>query len=182
MTREYVLRHLPASPVLIGYGRDFPDFVSGFPPAATLPYLADVARLESAYWQAYHAADARFLDAAAFTAIASERLASIRMEFLPSFFLVTSIFPIVSIWHTNVHDAEVQPVDLSVGESAAVARPELDVEIHRLPSGAAKFLESLRTGHMLADAAAAGAAADQRFDLAHNLRGLIETRIVARLL
>jgi hypothetical protein len=182
MTREYVLGHLPASPVLIGYGRDFPDFVSKFPPAAGLLYLADVARLESAYWEAYHAADAQPLDAAAFTAIAPERLASIRMEFIPSFFLITSTFPIVSIWHTNVHDAEVKPVDLSAGEDAAVARPELDVEIRRLPPGAAKFLETLKISHTLGDAAVAGAAAEAGFDLAHNLRGLIETRIVARFL
>ncbi len=69
MSRDYALNNLPPSPVLIGYGENFPEFVEGFEPAATLPYLADVARLESAYWQAYHAADDAPLPAEAFAAI-----------------------------------------------------------------------------------------------------------------
>jgi hypothetical protein len=182
MTREYVLGRLPRSPVLIDYGRDYPDFLATFPPAAGLSYLPDVARLESAHWEAYHAADAQAVDATAFAALEAERLAAIRLEFLPSVTVLASRFPVVSIWHTNTHDAEVKPVDLSTGEDAAVARPELDVEIHRLPPGAATFLTSLMAGATLGKAAALALEAHAAFDLAVNLKGLIETRIVARIL
>src|SRR5262245_21141379 len=57
MARDYVLGHPPSSPVLLQYGRGFADFVSGFAPAASVPYLADIVRLEDAQVNAYHAAD-----------------------------------------------------------------------------------------------------------------------------
>src|SRR5688572_20813276 len=44
MARAYVLAEPPATPVLLGYGETFPDFVAKFAPAASLPYLPDVAR------------------------------------------------------------------------------------------------------------------------------------------
>ncbi|MFA7290739.1 MAG: DNA-binding domain-containing protein, partial [Rhodocyclaceae bacterium] len=57
MAREFVRVSPPVSPVLAYYGDEFPAFVEHFPPAASLPYLADVARLEYARVLAFHAAD-----------------------------------------------------------------------------------------------------------------------------
>ena len=48
----------PRSPVMIAYGDDFPDFLAEAGAALDLPYLADVARLENAWVEAYHAEDA----------------------------------------------------------------------------------------------------------------------------
>lgn len=180
-TREYVLDTPPRSPVLIDYGRDFPEFLATFPPAAGLPYLSDVATLERAYWEAYHAADAKPVDAAAFAAIEAERLPAIRFEFLPSVTVLASSFLIVSIWHTNTHDAEAKSVDLSKGEDAVVARPGFEVEIHRLPPGAASFLKSLMGGAALGEAAAGLHEGDSAFDLAFSLEHLIKTRIIVRI-
>src|SRR3712207_2075587 len=42
----YVRAHLPRSPVLALYGETFPEFLSTFEPAAMLPYLAHVARID----------------------------------------------------------------------------------------------------------------------------------------
>ena len=48
MAREFVLSHPPSSPVLLHYGEDFAGFVAEFAPAKSLPYLADIVRLENA--------------------------------------------------------------------------------------------------------------------------------------
>ena len=40
----FIQHNLPASPCLVEYGGDFPTFLAGFPPAADLDYLPDVAR------------------------------------------------------------------------------------------------------------------------------------------
>ncbi len=181
MTREYVLSHLPQSPVLIHYGGEYPDFIAEFPPAANVSYLADVARLESAYWQAYHAADAMPLAKERLAAVAPERLAALTFTFHPAVFIVASAYPIVSIWETNSHDAEVRPVDLSVSEDALVTRPALSVEVRRLPEGGATFLRALKAGARLGDAAATAIAASPGFDLARNLAGLIEAQVIAGL-
>ena len=58
MARAYVLAEPPTSPVLLDYGITFPDFIARFAPAASLPYLPDVARIERRWREAYHAEDA----------------------------------------------------------------------------------------------------------------------------
>src|SRR5271166_952215 len=56
----------PRSPVMLLYGTTFPTFIKRFEPAAAIPYLSEVAWLEMARGRAYHAADAKPLDASAF--------------------------------------------------------------------------------------------------------------------
>ncbi len=179
MTGEYALTHLPRSPVLINYGADYPDFIAGFEPARPVPYLADVARLESAHWQAYHAADRRPIDPDCLAAVPPERLPYLTFTFHPAVFIVASAYPVVSIWETNIHDAEVQPVDPSHGEDALVTRPEMSVEIRRLPAGAALLLAALKEGDALGTAAARAIEEAPGFDLADNLAGMISAQMIA---
>lgn len=181
MTREYALTHLPKNPVLIHYGGDYPDFIARFEPAESLPYLADVARLESAHWQAYHAADAAPLAPEGLAAVAPEALPGLTFRFHPAAFIVASRWPIVSIWETNSHDAEVRPVDLERREDALITRPELSVEVRRLPEGAALFLCALKGGETLGAAASKAMEAAPGFDLAGNLAGLMEAQVLAGL-
>ena len=58
MALEHARRHPPRTPAMFEYGADFPGFLDTFPPVASLPWLADVARLERAWVEAYHAAEA----------------------------------------------------------------------------------------------------------------------------
>ena len=60
--REFIRRHPPASAWLNDYGAGFAGFLSSFAAAATLPYLADVARLEWSVNCALHADDAPGLE------------------------------------------------------------------------------------------------------------------------
>src|SRR5690606_15015602 len=48
MAQLYVRAHPPRSRLLMEYGDGFADFIAAFEPAAELPYLADIARLEAA--------------------------------------------------------------------------------------------------------------------------------------
>jgi hypothetical protein len=57
MARLYIELSPPRSPLLMTYGDDFADFIGTFPPAAPVPYLCDIARLEAARTRAYHAVD-----------------------------------------------------------------------------------------------------------------------------
>jgi len=178
MTREYALTHLPKSPVLIHYGGDYPDFIAHFEAAGSLTYLADVARLESAYWQAYHAADAAPLAPERLAAVAPEALPDLTFDLHPAAFIVASRWPIVSIWETNSHDTEVDSVDLGTQEDALVTRPALSVEVRRLPAGAAVFLAALKDGAALGAAATKAIEAAPEFNLARNLAGLMETQML----
>jgi Putative DNA-binding domain len=70
MARLYVEREPPASAVLIRYGASFPNFITDFPPAASVPYLADMAALE---WAAQRLSRGRFRAAAASRARSRDR-------------------------------------------------------------------------------------------------------------
>ena len=58
MARFHVRATPPTSPLLFEYGRDFPAFIEGYEYAQAMPWLADTARIERAWLDAYHAADA----------------------------------------------------------------------------------------------------------------------------
>jgi len=54
---EYARAHPARSPVLALYGEEFPAFLATFAPAAELPYLPDVARIDRLWVEAHTAAD-----------------------------------------------------------------------------------------------------------------------------
>src|SRR4051812_40516028 len=66
MARAFIADHRPRSPLLAEYGDELPAFIEAFDAAASVPYLADIARLEIAWGRAYHAADATPVAVASF--------------------------------------------------------------------------------------------------------------------
>jgi len=174
MARAYVVADPPRSPMMLEYGAGFPSFVAGFPPAARVPYLADVARIEWAWKEAFHASDAAPLPPAALAAIPEARLSELRLRLHPSLRLVTSRYPALTIWRMNVDDGVPRPVDLaSGGEDCLVVRPAAHVMVHAVPAGGAAFIRALGAGVPLGEAANAGLEAADGFDLSANLAGLI---------
>lgn len=174
MARDFARSSPPRSPRLSIYGETFADFIASFEPAGSVPYLADVARLEYAYGRAYHAADAAPLPPACLQAIPQDDWDDLVFELHPSLELMQSSWPIVSIWVTNTYDAEVKPIDLSISEDALIVRPDLDVEVRRLSPGGYVFLAALKRRDRLVAAAEAGAAASSAFDATANLAGLMQ--------
>jgi len=177
MARDFVRAHPPRSPVMSGFGAGLAAFSRDFPPAAPLPYLADIAALERARIDAFHARDSEALTPAQFAALAPERLPSLRLVPHPAQRIVVSPYAIVSIWAAHQR-APGDPVDLSeidpfAPEDALVCRPDQEVEVRRLPPGAAVMLARLNEGAALADAAAAGYAASPDFDLDAALTTLV---------
>lgn len=173
MARVYIETQPPRSPILVTYGDGFPDFIANFAPAADVPYLADVARLEAARVRAYHAADAEPLDPARWQEIDPQALASLQVALHPSVEIVRSAHPVVTIWAMNDGEAELAAIEDWAGEDAVIARPHLDVTVRKLPAGGAAFLTALVDGASLGDAAQAAASDHPEFDLAVNLAGLI---------
>lgn len=156
----------PTSPVLIVYGAGFPAFVERFPPARRLPYLADVARLERAWREAYHAAEAAPLPLAALAALPPEDVASAGLTLHPSLRIVASAWPAHSLWAANIGRGEHDAVVLHRVETALVVRPMDRVEVHPIDPGSAVLVRALAQRASLGAAAEAALAADPAFDLA----------------
>jgi hypothetical protein len=181
MAQVFVTEDPPRSPILFRYGSTFPDFIEGFSAAASVPYLADVARLELARGRAYHAADAAPLPAEVFAGLGADELAVTGVRLHPSAQLMTSPHPIVSIWRSH-QDGGAPHVESWQPEAALVLRPAIEVEVHRLPSGGYSFLTALAQGASLARAATIAAAESPDFNPVQNLAFLIETRAAAKLI
>lgn len=181
MARVYVEQEPPRSPMMLYYGEGFPAFLETFGPVRDTPYLADVARIEAAWNRAYHAADSQPAAAEALAAIAPGRLPGVIFELHPSLGLVTSPYPALSIWETNTADAEVKPIGLEQGggEDAMIVRPELTVNVHRLPPGAFAFIRMLANGAGLGEAYEAQLTQTPQFDLQLNLAGLIHNGAIS---
>lgn len=178
MARVYVILEPPSSPILLDYGVGFPNFVAQFEPVQPLPYLADVARIERAWTEAYHAPDAVPLSAETIAAVASDRIADAFFTVHPSLRIIRSPFPALTIWRMNVDDGVPEPVDLDAGgEDILVMRPEAEVVVRSMPPGGAEFIAALAGQEPLTEAAKSAMRADPHFDLAGNLATLIEAGI-----
>ena len=174
MARAYVMVEPPHSPILLDYGAGFPDFIRIFEPAAVLPYLADVARIERAWTEAYHAPEASPIDRSAFSAIALDQSPAIRLDLHPSLRIVRSQFPALTIWQMNVADSVPTPVDLNAGgEDLLIVRPMADVEARSIPQGSLEFIQALMDGRSVLAALEAALITNPRFDLAANLSDLM---------
>ena len=153
----FVRAHPPAGPVLLRWGGAFPDWLAAFPPAGGLPWLADVARLEWARAEAFHAADAEPVAAAALAAVPADRLPDARLTPHPSLRLTASRHAAVSLW-ADVTGPGVGGIDPTRPETALVVRPRETVEVSVLPPAAAAFLGAIVAGRPLGEAADAGLA------------------------
>ncbi|MBD1599628.1 DNA-binding domain-containing protein [Pseudomonas typographi] len=143
MAAQFIHVSAPQSPMLADYGDGLAAFVAGFEPAASVPYLADVVRLETARSQAYHAADAPPLAAAALAAVPAQQLLGLRLTLHPAARVVRSAWPILTLWEMNTGARPWAELDHWRGEHVLVARPHLNVVCHRLGEGQAMFLHAL---------------------------------------
>jgi hypothetical protein len=178
MARAFVASAKPRSPVILHYGGEFPDFIATFEPARELAYLADVARLESAWVEAYHAAEETILSLEALAAVDPAELTEVKFGFHPATRLLRSGHPAASIWAGHQGD-EVRPPEEWRGEEMLITRPDADVLVRILPAGGFAFACALQGGATLGEAHAAMASED--FDPGNHLIGLIDAGAISRL-
>jgi hypothetical protein len=144
MAGVFLRAHPPQSRLMMHYGSAMPDFLASFPPVASLPYLPDVARLEQALRSSYHAADAPPLPTETLAQMPPDRFMAARLILAPPLRLVTSDFPVWSIWQANSTDKA--PQFAMRAEAAVILRPQFDPAPHLLPAGGAAFVASLLAG------------------------------------
>jgi len=145
MAGVYLRAHPPKSPVMMFYGEDMPAFLEGFEPAKSVPYLADMARLELALRHSYHAQDANPIDPDALTQLAPDSLPHVTFTFAPSMYLITSGYPLHGIWYANTAGGDIP----KVAQPTLVTRPEFDPITDPLSPEQAAVLSALMRGDTL---------------------------------
>lgn len=172
MAAVFVRAQPPSTPVMMHYGADLPAFIDAFAPLRHIGYLPDVARLELALRESYHAADHAALDPAALAGLAEDALAVLRLTPAPSVRIVRSDWPIFDIWRYNMEPGAPKP--RAQPQDVLITRREFDPVPYLLQPGAAECLEALAGGARLGDAVSAAMDANPGFDLEALLRRLLD--------
>lgn len=178
MARRFVRRLPPGALGRHDHGGAFARFIRSQGAATSFEYVADIAELENACNRARDCGEARPLGARAFASLPVARLNDVRVELHPSFSLVPSRFPIVSVWLSNRRGDRGGMIERWRAEDALVVRPFRKVVVWRLPVGGHAFFGALAQGQSVAAAARAAMAGTAQFDLAANRAILAKSNAV----
>ncbi len=162
----------PRSAYLDEYGAEFPDFLASFTPAASLPYLPGVGRLEWAVSRALHAPDIMPLDVSRLSTVDPEDHGRVAFVPHPSVGLVQAGHPVDEIWRSVLtrDDAALAAIDLDAGAVwLLIQRLEAGVDVKRLSEAAWRFTAALCAGQPLQDAMASTPDVDATNTLAEHL-------------
>ncbi len=164
---------------LLLYGLDFPDFLRDFAPAAELPYLNGVARLDRFWTEAHMAADAEPLPPSVLTGLPPEQLGKLVLQPHPAArWAWFEAQPIYTLWQRNrdpvAQDADSDDALVWTGEGALLTRPAGNVAWTSLDAAGCAFLDACAAGRPLTDAAGEALARHAGCDLARLMAVLLE--------
>jgi hypothetical protein len=166
LATAYVREYPPRERTLLLYGEQFPDFLAAVPELSGLPYLTDVARLEYAWTDAYHADDAMPLQQHQVAGFSPGELENLKLQPHPSMQCIDSKYPIHRIWSANQNNQLEETISLDEGGSQIVViRPKLEVEIRQVTNGALTFLRRLSSNDTIAEAYTLATEVELEFDL-----------------
>ena len=184
MARVFVVAQPPRSQILTFYGREFPAFIDTFSPASSVPYLADVARLERLRLDAFHSADVESLGTEDITGVLSapHRLPGLRMDIHPSVAVLQSRFAVLSLWAAHQQATpELARVEPLQPESVLVLRSGLEVQCIDIAEATGVFMDRLIQKETLSQAEQDAKACEPGFDLVAALTLLLRWQIITTL-
>jgi hypothetical protein len=167
IARDYIRQHPPTLGCLLYFGKAFAGFIAGYPSLAPLPYLADVARLEWFWQEAFHEAEAKALRLNDLAQVAPEQYPDLSLQLHPSARLLVSSYPVLAIWQSNQDGYQGDGIiDLNLGNCCVlIFRPALEVLIFTLSAGEFQLFSCLQQGQTLTGAAVEAANKDSGFNL-----------------
>ncbi|WP_299282663.1 DNA-binding domain-containing protein [uncultured Tateyamaria sp.] len=177
LARLFVRTHPPTSPLMMHYGAHMPAFLSDFPPLSHIKYLSDVARLELALRQSYHAADMDPFDASRLGRLDADRIMASTLTLAPATILIPSVWPLFDIWRYNTQSGAPKP--RAMAQPVLITRAEFDPEPHPLTPAQAAWLTKIMDGATLVAAQDSAMAVDPGFDLSALLTLLIQNNAIA---
>lgn len=175
----FLRQHPPSSPLMMFYGAEMPEFLSGFEPTKSIGYLPDIARLEVALRESYHAADAAPMDPADLQNTAPDDLMVSTVTLAPALRLIRSRWPIHAIWRYNMDDDAPKPE--MAAEDVVVLRADMDPSPLVLPAGGGAFIAQLLARSNFGDALTAAAQEFESFDLSQMLAILISNNALIKI-
>jgi len=171
----YARSHPPALPTLLYYGEDFADFLRNFEPAAELPYLPAVARLDRFWTEAHAARNEAPLPAAAIAALNTEELGNaVLRPHAAARWAWCQELPAYSIWQRNRELGDNLGDIAWHAEGALITRPEGNVQWMELDAAGCAFMDACAAGCTLAEAAGSALTISPETDLKQLMADLLQ--------
>lgn len=147
LAQGYLRSNPPSSPLMLLYGGRFPRYLANIPALKKMGYLPDVARLEYALRQSYHAADAAEIPTERLADLAPTDLNNAVLIFAPATRLVASDFPILAI---RAKALGTHPEALpGVAQPCLITRRDFDPEAQAITEAQAALIATLMQGTKL---------------------------------
>jgi len=159
-------------PDLNRFGAGLAGFLADFAPAADLPYLPDMARLEWQVHESYYAPDAASglaHPALVLAGMDPQAFEASRALPHPSLRLYASDWATVSLWQAHQPGGPAFPDAMEAGSHALVWRAQFDVTVAAIGVAEHAALSTLAAGGTFGAALDAAFALDEAFDVAAHL-------------
>jgi hypothetical protein len=164
VSRNYIVANPPVSPLMQQYGNNFAEFLEQFPPLRKSPFLGDVARVERAWLEVFHSADAPALDLSILEKTPAEDVPDLILVRHPASNLLNSRWPIGDLFQWRFERPK-SGADLSCGQAVMITRQNHTVYVQTISRQAYEFLCALSESLTLGEAAEKAMATDPRFDI-----------------
>ncbi len=151
MCRDYIRFAPPRVACLIYYGDDFAAFIRSYAPAASLPYLADMAAYEWAYNHAYYAADDQPFDPSVLETMDDEVADALVLGLRDSATVIASDFALDQIRRYTQHPDSEPPSMERTSFRLLLWRPEREIQWRELSDAEFASLQAIQNGKSLAD-------------------------------
>lgn len=175
MAHLYIKISPPISPLMMFYGDGFADFIEQFDPAKEWPYLADIARIEAAITHSCHAADTDAMSGEDLAKVTPDALPQLSLTLHPSIRLISSPYPVASLWQAHQKDAADLDDIVWTREDALVSRLHDQVQVFVMPKGGFLFLQTISKGACLEEAFEQANAQEPSFDMSNFLIFALKT-------
>lgn len=150
---EYRAAHPSRSGDLHWVGAAFPQWLSDRLAGTGYAWLGELARLEWLCEESLTAGNEVALTIEHLASVPADRLDALRLAMQPSLRLMSSHYPLGSVWQANQAEQAGTSVDLDSGpEHCAVACTDEGATVYRLEPDAFRLLEALLEGVALSDA------------------------------
>ncbi|MEO0443102.1 MAG: DNA-binding domain-containing protein [Pseudomonadota bacterium] len=152
LAQAYIRQYPPSRAAMVYFGEGFSEFLANFEHAQSLPYLVDIAALELARHQSYHAADEVVLSAGDFATIEAAAFEQATLKLQASFKLISSAFPIFSIWDSHQQNSAATTIELNEPQWVLIVRHDYQLQTFNVDPGTYRFYHGLDQGLSVADA------------------------------
>lgn len=137
LTTEFYYLHPATHADLNRYGETFPDFVQDFiehhRELAEYPYLADLARLEWAYEQAYYAKENPVFDFEGLAGLEEDAWRGLRFVLGASVSMLRSDYPILELWSAQRGQETIREIEaIDEPQHLCITREDFKPAIHRI--------------------------------------------------